>query len=210
MSEITKLEKKGKDPDRLVLHLDGKFYCTIDALVAAKHTLFVGKEVDQDALDKIVLESDRQRAFDYALDYISRYPSTERNVSRKLYDKGFGRVVVEGTIAKLTSYGYLDDAEYARAYVEINGKVKGAKRLQADLKAKGVSADVIADALKGFEGYDAALELARKHSRGKDLEDQGYVDKLARYLLYRGYGWDDVSHCIAALKREREDQDDPS
>ena len=72
MSEITRLEPKPKNPDRLNLHLDGKYYCSIDALVAAKHTLYVGKEIDGAVLDKIIWESDRQRAFDKALDYLSR------------------------------------------------------------------------------------------------------------------------------------------
>ena len=57
MSEITRLEPKPKNPDRLNLHLDGKYYCSIDALVAAKHTLYVGKEIDGAALDKIIWES---------------------------------------------------------------------------------------------------------------------------------------------------------
>lgn len=206
MSEITRLEPKPKNPDRLNLHLDGKYYCSIDALVAAKHTLYVGKEIDGAALDKIIWESDRQRAFDKALDYLSRYPSTVKGVTGKLYDWGFGRAVVELTIEKLQKYGYLDDAEYARVYVSVNGRAKGERRLAAELKSKGVSAEHIAAALDGFDGFDKALELARRHSRGKDLDDQGYLAKLGNYLLYRGYGWEDVSRCVAALKKERDDE----
>ena len=69
-----------------------------------------------------------------------------------------------------------------------------------------MSAEYIAAALDGFDGFDKALELARRHSRGKDLDDQGYLAKLGNYLLYRGYGWEDVSRCVAALKKEREDE----
>lgn len=125
----------------------------------------------------------------------------------KLYAKGFGRAVVELTLEKLQGYGYLDDAEYARRFVEINSKVKGAKRLALDLKAKGVSEENIAAALRGFDGSDAALSLARRHARGKDLDDRNYTAKLAHYLTYRGYGWDDVARCISELKREREEED---
>lgn len=205
MSEITKLAPKAKNPDRLDLHLDGKFYCSIDALVAAKHTLYEGKEIDSADLDKILWESDRQRAFDWALDYVSRYPSTVKGVTRKLYDKGFGKSVVELTVEKMKSYGYLDDAEYARAYVAVGGKVKGAKRLESELKSKGVGAEEIADALAGYDGEDTALALARRHSRGKDLDDRTYLAKLGNYLMYRGFGWDEVSRCITRLKREREE-----
>lgn len=207
MSEITRLDPKPKTTDRLNLYLDGKFYCSIDALVAAKNTLYVGKEIDGAALDKIIWETDRQRAFDKALDYASRYPSTVRGVTRKLYDWGFGRAVVELTVQKMKKYGYLDDAEFARVYVSVNGKAKGEKRLETELKAKGVCADDIAAALNGFDGFEAALELARRHSRGKDLDDRNYIAKLGNYLLYRGYGWEDVSRCVAQLKTEKENDD---
>lgn len=206
MSEITRLKPKPKNPDRLDLYLDGEYHCSIDSLVAAKHTLYVGKEIDCAVLDKIVLESDRRRAFDKALDYLSRYPSTVKGVTGKLYDWGFGRAVVEPTIEKLKEYGYLDDAEYARAYVAVNGRVKGERRLESELKSKGVSAELIATALDGFDGFGKALELARRHSRGKDLEDRNYLAKLGNYLLYRGYGWEDVARCVAALKKERKDE----
>ena len=121
-------------------------------------------------------------------------------------DISVGRAVVELTIEKLQKYGYLDDAEYARVYVSVNGRAKGERRLAAELKSKGVSAEHIAAALDGFDGFDKALGLARRHSRGKDLDDQGYLAKLGNYLLYRGYGWEDVSRCVAALKKEREDE----
>lgn len=201
MSKITQLGEQKKNKDRVNLYLDGKFYCSLSALVVAQQRLEEGMFVDEKQLDKIVFESDKRYAFDYALSYISKYVSTQKKITQKLFDKGFGKAVVEYTVQKLKDYGYIDDAEYAKQYVEINSNIKGAKRLQSDLKSRGISDEHIAQALKDFDGRQGALELAIKHSRGKDVDDELYKAKLVRYLQYRGYGWDIISYCLSSLKK---------
>jgi regulatory protein len=56
---------------------------------------------------------------------------------------------VEGAIERLISLGYLDDAEFARAWVESRDRAhpRGAGALRRELRLKGVADDVIADVL---------------------------------------------------------------
>lgn len=200
MSKVTAITPQKKNADRVNLYLDGKFFCSLSTIVVAQQRLEEGSEVDAAKLDKIIFESDKRYAFDYALGYISKYVATQKKVSDKLYEKGFGKAVVEYTIQKLSDYGYVDDAEYAKQYVLTCKNVKGARRMREDLKSRGVQEKHIDEALKDLDNRESALVLAQKHSTGKDLSDQNYVGKLVRYLQYRGFDWDIISWCLSQLK----------
>lgn len=203
MSVITDIKPNKRDKDRVNLYLDGEFYCSVSALVAAAKRLDEGREIDEKELSDIVFESDKRNAFEYALGYISRYVCTQKKIEQKLYDKGYGRVVVEFTVDKLRSYGYIDDREYAVQYVTVNRGVKGARRLREELRQRGVAQEYIDDALKDVSTEeDDAYALAVKHSEGKDLSDEKYVARLVRFLVYRGYGQDVVARCLSRLREQ--------
>ncbi len=205
MPIITKLVAQGKHPDRANLYLDGEFFCAISKITAVQNRLRVGMEIEEGRLREIVFESDKEGAFGYALQYIAQYAPTVRQMRDKLYAKGYGAQVVSYVIDKAQSYGYLNDAEWARSYVALSAGVKGERRLRADMAAKGIRAADADQALEGMTFAEGALELARKHARGQDLQDPKYRAKLSRYLAYRGFGWDEIGDCIRVLEREAKD-----
>lgn len=205
MSVITGVTPNKRDKDRVNLYLDGEFYGSISALVAAAKRLDEGKEISEKELSDIIFESDKRNAFEYALGYISRYVCTEKKITQKLYDKGYGKVVVEYTVEKLKSYNYIDDREFAVQYVTVNRGVKGARRLRDELRQRGVASEFIEEALKDVSTEeDDAYALAEKHSRGKDLSDEKYVARLLRFLSYRGYGQDVIARCLSRLRQREE------
>ena len=204
MSVITDIKQNKRDKDRVNLYLDGEFYGSVSALVAAAKRLEEGKELHEKELADIIFESDKRNAFEYALGYISRYVCTQKKITQKLYDKGYGKVVVEYTVEKLKSYNYIDDREYAEQYVALNKGLKGSRRLREELRARGVAAEYIEDALKGVSSEEEdALALASKHADGKDLKDEKYVARLVRYLSYRGYGQDVIARTLTKLRSDR-------
>ena len=204
MSRITDVKPDKRDKDRVRLYLDGEFYCSVSALVAASKRLDEGREIDEKELESIVFESDKRNAFEYALRYISAYVCTQKKIEEKLYAKGYGKVVVGYTVEKLKSYGYIDDREFALQYVAVNKGLKGARRLKEELKKRGVENAYIEEALRDRSSEeDDAFALAQKHSNGKDLADEKYVARLVRYRVYRGYGQDVAARCISRLREER-------
>lgn len=204
MSLITDVKPCKRDKDRVNLYLDGEFYGSVSALVAASKRLEEGKEIDEKELAAVIFESDKRNAFEYALGYISRYVCTQKKITQKLYEKGYGKVVVEYAVDKLKSYGYIDDREYAVQYVTVNRGVKGLRRLREELAKRGIAEEYIQSALADVSTEeDDAFALAAKHSASKDLKDEKYVARLFRYLSYRGYGHDVIARCLARLREER-------
>lgn len=202
---ITGITLQTKNTERVNLFVDGEFYAGVSALSAYKFRLEVGMEIDKPQLDKVLLDSDKDKAFDYALTYISKYTPTEKILKNKLYEKGYGKVVVEYVADKCKGYGYINDEEYARSYVALNSNIKGKNRLKMELRAKGVDEKYIQSALDKMPDSNACEELAKKHSKNQDLHDPKYRAKLIRFLQYRGYEWEDISQALATLRLVEED-----
>lgn len=197
---ITEITLQKQNTERMNLYVDGEFYSGVSALSAYKFRLEVGMEVDKAFLDKVLLDSDKDKAFDYALTYISKYTPTEKILKNKLYEKGYGKVVVEYVLEKCKGYGYINDEEYARSYVALNSNIKGKVRLKNELREKGVDEKFIQKALDSMPDSNSCEELAKKHSKNQDLHDPKYRAKLIRFLQYRGYEWEDISQALAVLK----------
>lgn len=68
---------------------------------------------------------------------------------RRLVGTGYRPELVEGAIERLIALGYLDDAEFARAWVESRDRAhpRGASALRRELRQKGVAEDLIAEVL---------------------------------------------------------------
>lgn len=200
MAKLTDITLQSKNIDRVNLFVDGKFYAGVSRIAVYNHKLTVGMEIDEKTLDKVIFDSDKDKAFDYALTYIARYTPTAKILTGKLYDKGYGKLVVDYTVDKCKKYGYIDDGEYARSYVALNSAVKGKNRLRAELKAKGIEDALIDKALEGLKQTASCSEVAKKHSKNQDVHDPKYRAKLIRFLQYRGYEWEDISQALALLK----------
>ena len=202
---ITNITMQSKNIDRVNLFVDGSFYAGVSRIALYNNKIEIGAEIDKTTLDKLIFDSDKDKAFDYALTYISKYTPTVKILANKLYEKGYGKVIVDYTIDKCKRYGYINDEEYARSYVALNANIKGKTRLKMELRNKGVAEDIIDRALSQMEGNDACQELAKKLSKNQDIHDPKYRAKLIRFLQYRGYEWEDISQALAVLKIVDED-----
>ena len=101
-------------------------------------------------------------------------------------------------VAKLIEDGYVDDLRYARAYCRDKASLAGwgEAKIRYMLKAKGLSPDVIDNALEEIDEDRAAVRLekllaAKLRSLKKD--DPQIRLKLIRYAMGRGYSYESVS-----------------
>ena len=103
--KITAITLQSKNIDRVNLFLDGKFYAGVSRIAVYNNKLEVGTEISQTQLDKLIFDSDKDKAFDYALTYVSKYTPTAKILTDKLYEKGYGKAIVEYTVDKCKKYG---------------------------------------------------------------------------------------------------------
>lgn len=208
MPIITQITSQVKNLDRASLFVDDEFSCGISKLVVATFRLKVGQEISEDDIQKYIFESDKDKAFSYALNYVTKYTPTERQLTRKLNEKEYCQQIVQYTVAKCKEYGYIDDFEYARCYANYNKDFKGKIKIKADLMTKGISYSIIQAVLEDLPENDGAYILAQKHSRNEDIFDRKYQAKLSRYLAGKGYNWSEISSALQRLKDDFEKQDE--
>ena len=200
MAKITKVEPQKKNPERCNLYLDGEFVCAMSMLVVVQNQLLPGKEITQEKLLDMVFESEKENAFNYAVDYICKYVPSQKQMTHKLYDKKYTKRVVDYVIEKCKSYGYIDDEKYAQSYVFQNRKLKGKLKLKQELMLKGISAEIIDNVLQDYDEEDGCLILARKKALNKDLDDPKVYAQLVRFLQYRGYDWEQIKAAIDKVR----------
>lgn len=202
MSEITSIEPQIKDKTRCSIFIDGRFYCGIKLEVAVKYHLKAGMTIDKSELDAIQLETEKMQAVERALTHISASSKTEKQMRDFLSKKGYVPAVIEYVMERLHYYGYINDADYCRAYKEsVSGKSKRA--MQQELFKRGVSASVIEEALSDYEDDgEEIFTLLQKYLRGKERTKEN-IYKACRYLISKGYDYDAVK---SACERINEDE----
>ena len=141
-----------------------------------------------------------------ALKLLERTRRTRSDLARRLKDKGYALATVEPVLDRLTEVGLVDDAEYARAWLagRWGRKPSGWRRLQQELRAKGVSDDDVerARALLAERGnapdeVESALKLvAQARRRYARLDEQKQRQRLYALLARRGYSADVIRRAL--------------
>ena len=203
MSQITSIEPQVKDKTRCSIYIDGRFYCGIKLEVAVKYRLKAGMEIDKSELDKIQLETEKVQATEKALTHISATPKTEKQMRDFLVKKGYVPAVVEYVMERLHYYGYVNDADYCRLYVEsVSGKSKRA--METELLKRGADPSAVEEALSGYEDdEEEILRLLKKYLRGKELTKEN-IYKGCRYLVSRRYSYDAVKSACSELDNDED------
>ena len=201
MNEITAITPQVKDKTRCNIYVDGRFCCGLTLEATVKNRLKVGQIVTEERLAEIQLESEKSTAFDKALTHLSATRKTEKQIRTYLAGKGYLPAVVDYAVEKLRSYNFLNDGEYAEAYVETAAKRKGGRLIRMELRSKGVSDNEIDGALENLDGETelaAAKDILHKYMRGK-VADVPTLQKAYRYLMSKGFDYEVAKQALATL-----------
>lgn len=106
-------------------------------------------------------------------------------------------------LQKLTEMKFIDDARYAQAFVRDKMRFSGwgAYKIRAALRAKGIAAETIDEALGSADCGDATERLAalleRKSRSIKYASAYDLRNKLTRYAASLGYDFDTIADAVA-------------
>lgn len=200
MNEITSITAQAKDKTRCNVYVDGRFCCGLTVETVVKNRLKVGQSVSPEQLAEMQLESEKNTALDKALTHLSTTRKTEKQIREFLQKKGYLPAVIDYVIEKLRGYGFLNDGEYAEAYVEQAAKRKGGRLIRMELRSKGVTDAEIDGALEGLDEQtelQTAIALLQKYMRGKTADVQT-LQKAYRHLMSKGFSYDVAKEALSA------------
>src|SRR5690606_32415582 len=176
-----------RDPERVSVFLDGEFAFGLGRLVAAEHGLYVGQELNEEALIRVLAAEEASRATEAGLQFLAYRPRSSREVRDRLRRRGFSPEAIEIAVEKLIGWRYLDDAEFARAWVanRAEHQPRGRRLLRSELRQKGIDPALADEVVAEAEGDEqsAALALARKRvERLRNLDPETRRRRLASFL----------------------------
>jgi regulatory protein len=187
MREITSIEVQKNDNKRANLYLDDKFFSGISIELCVKHSLKKGMEIDENFLNSLIVEDEKGKALDKAVNYISSNLKTTRQIREYLKKKNYNPQTVDYVIGKMQEYKYLDDESYARAFVSTYSNKYGKMKLMSALKSKGISDNIIDEVFDSdLELEDSLPKVAEKYLKNKERTKETFI-KLSRFLYSRGY-----------------------
>ena len=149
--------------------------------------------------------NEEQRARAYAFLLLKFRLRSERELLSRLKHKGFSDETARNTAAFLKEKEFVDDRIFAKGWV--SGRLKrpfGIRRIRQELIAKGLSREVIENAISEAKAdYDenaVAEELARQRfSKLIDVEPQKAKARTYGFLLRRGFSPEIISDIIKKL-----------
>ena len=199
--KITQIAAQQKNKDRCNVFIDGEYSFSVSTETVYKFYLKTGKEISEEEITAIKEDGERTSALNRATEYLSKAYKTRKQVKDYLLKKGFSDDAVYYAVSRLTETGYINDSEYARRYFETASKNQGKKLSAYKLMAKGVRKDVIDEAYEkaAVPSKENAAAVAEKYMRNKEINKENLA-KTYRYLIGRGFSYDEASEAISAFK----------
>jgi len=133
------------------------------------------------------------RARQICLRLLTLAPRTRAQLATALRDRGVPGDAARAVLDRFADVGLIDDAAFARAWVESRHYSRGlaGRALRAELKQRGVDDDQIRDAIEDL-GPDAEVATARrlverKLASTRGLPSDARIRRLAGTLARKGY-----------------------
>lgn len=206
MSVIVDIAHIKRNKKKFEVKLDNGFSCFLIDEMIVKYHLKTNKEISEEQLLLIALESEKSEGFSRALHSLERTTKTEREMRQFLKKKQLSDVAIDAIIEKLKEYNYIKDSEYAKQYVSYASKSKGKRLLAFELKNKGVKQSLIEQATSMIEDESEVVkQVATKFMRTKTSSKEN-IAKLFRHLLSKGFEYSDIKTAIKEMNMQWEDE----
>lgn len=177
---ITKLDKVGTKQVRLFF--DEEKYCLLYYNEVRRLGFHEKDEVGQqefEELNKLLLH----RAKLKAMSLLKYQDCTRKELKDRLMRVEFPEFITEGAIAYVESFGYINDEEYVRRYMEYKAGTKSRIQIKMDLRKKGIGTEILE---RIFDEYEYEEDDVLEEQVQKRIRQKGSVTK-ENFQKYYGY-----------------------
>ena len=200
---ITAVDPDPRRPDSVRVEIDGARFGAVARELISAEGLVVGRVVDPDLQERLAGAADAEAAYRTVLRALEIRSYARGDLSRRMLRKGHPRQAVETALERAAGFGLLDDAAFARSYVQTrSARGRGPSRLIRDLLSMGVERGLIdrAIAAEWSEDSDKAampLMLAKKRAAQLGgLPRQTKRRRVVAYLARRGFSGREITEIV--------------
>lgn len=205
--KITNISVQVKNKDRVNISVDGKYRFSLDIYQVGELGIKVGKEYTDQELVDLETESQFGKLYGRALEYTMMRPHSTKEVKDYLWRKtrttrvrvkdtnelrerpGVSQALADRVLERLIEKGHLNDANFARYWVENRQQRKGisSRKLVNELRMKGVETTVITEAMHNSPRDEKSEILKIIEKKRNKYDDE---QKLVGYLVRQGFSYD--------------------
>lgn len=168
--------------------------------------LSVGDQLSDEQFKDLTTEAKRLQIKQRAIFLLYMRQHSQTELKRKLRTKFREHDLIEEVIVKLAEQGLLDDARFAEHYTEsLVRRHSGVNKIKAKLFEKGISRELSTEnidrtrdelAEEYQEGLVEEFRKKMKQLNKKNLEQKDLIIRVTRYLLSKGFTFQEIKKCI--------------
>lgn len=193
MVAVNNYEALGKGRYRVAF--DNGVSCVLYRSEAAQLSIEVQCSLTDENYDYLINEIVGKRAKKRAMHILEQMDRTEYQLREKLAKGEYPQECIDSAVEYVKKYRYLDDERFASSYVRYHQEKLSRQQLSVKLSQKGVSKDIIAEALEmEYEADDGEKirNLLSKRHFDPDNTDRQENNKIYQYILRRGFKSSDI------------------
>lgn len=192
LQKITKIQQAKKRKRRINIFLDGEYAFSCSLNLIADNGIHQGMELDENALEELKNKSFKEDSKIYVLNILSGKQYTEKAIRDKLYLRKVPAGVQDEIIEYIRKLGLLNEEKFIMDYIDylVSQKKYSSAQIRQKLAEKKFPAELIErmnETIRQSDSREAIRNIFnKKKQKGAEKES------IIRYLLSKGFAWDDV------------------
>lgn len=159
-----------------------------------------GMEISEEAADRLIYKNDLRRARERALYLMESRDHSYRELFDKL-EKNYSEEICFEVCNRLAQIGVINDRRYAEKLCRQLFEVKklGKYRVKQEMRLRGLSSEIIEEAIENFAEEDEPYERLEKLVEQKYeryLTDRKGVQKVKNALARKGYSFGEIKEVL--------------
>ena len=166
--------------------------------IVFEYSLKKGLTMPQSAIAEILHSSEVRRARERALYLLDMKDYSYAQMLKKL-EENYSEDTCFEVMDILVDLGVINDINYAKNLAErlVMGKKRGFYRAKQEMKQKGLSDDVILEALSDYNNvYEDNLREIINYKYAHNLDDEKGIEKVKAALVRQGYSYDQINSVL--------------
>ncbi len=197
--------KKGKG-NKIHISVDGVYMLTVSDDFWFSGSYRSGDEISETELNDFKTKANESRAFNKALDLVSRRDHSQKELENKLA-RSAGRESAKAAVQRVADLGIVNDETYANKLADELFRRKGfsPSRIRMELIQRGVSSEIADNTSESidFEPQERIIELLKNRFLRQLSDEKGKV-RAFNALVRLGYSFSDIRSAMRALDIEIE------
>ncbi|MCJ7813907.1 MAG: recombination regulator RecX [Candidatus Atribacteria bacterium] len=193
----------------MVIYTDNNSKYKLNEKVIKLLDIYVGKELSDQEVEKIISEDKIVRGKEYLLRLLSRRIYSRYEISKKLNSKEYPENIISNLIFWLESNNYINDELFANMWAQfrLQNKPIGRYKLNQELKIKGINQEIIQKVIDKTYNEIDEINLARnliekKVESAKIKNIKIDPKKIYNLLLRRGFSGEVSKNIYNELNNE--------